>query len=96
MVAGRRGSALVCFLSVAAAAIVIFAGPAFQAAGLAGAGGGAAWANTAEPPMIPANFSQLAEQVGPAVVNIRTVKNAQGRRPGLRGFQARPEQPRQP
>jgi len=96
MASGRRGSALVSFIYAAAAAIVIFAGPAFQVVGPAGAGGGAAWANTAEPAMIPANFSQLAEQVGPAVVNIRTVKNLKGGGPGHAGLQARPEQPRQP
>jgi serine protease Do len=68
----------------------MFAGPAFQAAGPVGAVGGAAWANTTEPPMIPANFSQLAEQVGPAVVNIRTVKNLKGGGPVMRGFKRDP------
>jgi serine protease Do len=91
MVAGRRARALVCFLSAAAAAIVMFAVPAFQAAGPAGAGGGATWAaDTVEPPMIPASFSQLAEQVGPAVVNIRTVKNLKGGGPVMRGFKRDP------
>ena len=90
MASGRRGSALVSFIYAAAAAVVIFAGPAFQAVGPAGAGGGAAWANTAEPAMIPANFSQLAEQVGPAVVNIRTVKNLKGGGPVMRGFKRDP------
>ena len=90
MASGRRGSALVSFIYAAAAAVVVFAGPAFQAGGPAGAGGGIAWANTAEPAMIPANFSQLAEQVGPAVVNIRTVKNLKGGGPVMRGFKRDP------
>jgi serine protease Do len=93
MVSGRRARVLGCFLSAAAAAIVFFAVPAFQAAGPAGAGGGVAWASTAEAPMIPANFSQLAEQVGPAVVNIRTVKNLKGGGPVMRHFKRGPNNP---
>ncbi|MCU0539645.1 MAG: DegQ family serine endoprotease [Desulfobacterales bacterium] len=46
--------------------------------------------------MIPASFSQLAESVSPAVVNIRTVKTLKGGGPVLRHFQREPfgrEQP---
>ena len=55
-----------------------------------------AWATAVEPPMVPASFSQLAELVGPAVVNIRTVKTLKGGGPVLRHFQKEPfgrEQP---
>jgi len=66
---------------------------------LFGSGGDApatAWATSVEPPMVPASFSQLAESVGPAVVNIRTVKTLKGGGPVLRHFQKEPfgrEQP---
>jgi serine protease Do len=46
--------------------------------------------------MIPASFSQLAELVSPAVVNIRTVKTLKGGGPVFRNFQREPfgrEQP---
>ena len=59
-----------------------------------GSGGGAApsaWASASvEPPMVPASFSQLAETVGPAVVNIRTVKTLKGGGPVFRHFQREP------
>lgn len=53
-------------------------------------------AQAAEPLMIPASFSQLAEMVSPSVVNIRTVKTLKGGGPVLRNFQKGPfgrEQP---
>jgi serine protease Do len=40
--------------------------------------------------MVPASFSQLAEAVGPAVVNIRTVKTLKGGGPVMRHFQREP------
>jgi serine protease Do len=40
--------------------------------------------------MVPASFSQLAEAVGPAVVNIRTVKTLKGGGPVFRHFQREP------
>jgi serine protease Do len=55
-----------------------------------------AQAVAAEPLMIPASFSQLAELVSPAVVNIRTVKTLKGGGPVFRNFQREPfgrEQP---
>jgi serine protease Do len=63
--------------------------------GLGGSGGGSlspAWAATpsVEPPMVPESFSQLAEAVGPAVVNIRTVKTLKGGGPVFRHFQREP------
>jgi serine protease Do len=63
---------------------------------LAGGGSPGGWAtsawasNSVEPPMVPASFSQLAETVGPAVVNIRTVKTLKGGGPVLRHFQRDP------
>ena len=39
---------------------------------------------------VPANFSELAEQAGPAVVNIRTVKTIKGGGPVFRQFQRDP------
>jgi serine protease Do len=89
MVVGRRGSAWVYLLSAVAAAMV-FVGGSFNPAGSSGTKLGAAWAATAEPQMIPANFSELAEQVGPAVVNIRTVKNLKGGGPVMRHFKRDP------
>ncbi len=41
-------------------------------------------------PMVPQNFTQLYEQVGSAVVNIRTVKTIQGGGPVFRHFQRNP------
>ncbi len=61
--------------------------------GFAGDGPGAlsaARATTIEPPLVPASFSQLAEAVGPAVVNIRTVKTLKGGGPVFRHFQREP------
>jgi len=61
---------------------------------LGGSGGGLippVWASaTVEPPMVPASFSQLAEAVGPTVVNIRTVKTLKGGGPVFRHFQREP------
>jgi serine protease Do len=56
----------------------------------AGGGGREALATAVEPPMVPASFSQLAEAVGPAVVNIRTVKTLKGGGPVMRHFQREP------
>jgi len=47
-------------------------------------------AKTAESTSTPANFSQLAEMVSPAVVNIRTVKTIKGGGPVFRHFQRDP------
>jgi serine protease Do len=55
-----------------------------------------ALASAAEPLMIPASFSQLAELVGPAVVNIRTVKTLKGGGPVVRNFQREPFDREQP
>jgi serine protease Do len=49
-----------------------------------------------EPPMVPASFSQLAEAVGPAVVNIRTVKSVKGGGRVFRHFQKEPGDPENP
>jgi serine protease Do len=95
MLVGRRGYALRGLLYAAAAAIALFAGP-FSPADPTGPSAGAAWADTTEPQMIPANFSQLAEQVGPAVVNIRTVKSLKGGGPVMRHFKRGPNTPNQP
>ena len=68
-------------------ALAVFAPVAFTSS---------AWAQAAEPLMIPASFSQLAEMVSPAVVNIRTVKTLKGGGPVFRNFQRGPfgrEQP---
>ncbi|MCK7467496.1 MAG: trypsin-like peptidase domain-containing protein [Desulfosudis oleivorans] len=45
---------------------------------------------------MPASFSQLAEAVGPAVVNIRTVKTLKGGGPVFRHFQREPGRTREP
>ena len=45
---------------------------------------------TVAPPMVPQNFTGLAESVGPAVVNIRTVKTIKGGGPVFRHFQRGP------
>jgi serine protease Do len=71
--------------AVAAAALVGSFGP-----GTVQYGGPAAWATSVEPPMVPASFSQLAEAVGPSVVNIRTVKTLKGGGPVMRHFQREP------
>jgi len=53
--------------------------------------GSLVWASSSvEPPMVPASFSQLAEAVGPSVVNIRTVKTLKGGGPVFRHFQREP------
>jgi len=46
--------------------------------------------------MIPASFSDLAESIGPAVVNIRTVKTIKGGGPVLRQFQRDPRGQQKP
>ena len=56
-------------------------------------GAGSAGSASARPepvPMVPESFTALAEQVGPAVVNIRTVKTVQGGGPVFRHFQRGP------
>ena len=50
----------------------------------------------AAPWSVPANFSELAEQAGPAVVNIRTVKTIKGGGPVFRQFQRDPRSPEGP
>ena len=45
---------------------------------------------------VPANFSELAERAGPAVVNIRTVKTIKGGGPVFRQFQRDPRGPEGP
>jgi serine protease Do len=55
-----------------------------------GGGLGTAWATAVEPPLVPASFSQLAEAVAPAVVNIRAVKTLKGGGPVFRHFQREP------
>ncbi|MGD9193125.1 MAG: hypothetical protein PVH58_14460, partial [Desulfobacterales bacterium] len=47
-------------------------------------------AKTADVITAPANFSQLAQMVSPAVVNIRTVKTIKGGGPVFRQFQRDP------
>ena len=46
----------------------------------------------ADNPMVPGNFSELAENARPGVVNIRTVKTTQGSGPVLRDFFGHPRQ----
>jgi serine protease Do len=83
---GRNGSGCKCRLGAALAVIL-----ALGLLGLNAGGGGARAAHAAvEPPMVPASFSQLAEAVGPAVVNIRTVKTLKGGGPVFRHFQREP------
>jgi serine protease Do len=78
------------YAAAVVAAAMILAGLAI----IGGSGGGVtppAWAtNSIEPPMVPASFSQLAESVGPTVVNIRTVKTLKGGGPVFRHFQREP------
>ena len=88
------------FRKKAAFRVVLAVGAALALWGALFGGGGdapaTAWATSVEPPMVPASFSQLAELVGPAVVNIRTVKTLKGGGPVLRHFQKEPfgrEQP---
>ena len=47
-------------------------------------------AKTVAPPMVPQSFTELAESVSPAVVNIRTVKTIKGGGPVFRQFQRGP------
>lgn len=47
-------------------------------------------AKTVPPPMVPQSFTELAESVSPAVVNIRTVKTIRGGGPVFRHFQREP------
>ena len=57
-------------------------------------GAGSADSASARPkpvPMVPESFTELAEMVGPAVVNIRTVKTVQGGGRVFRQFQRGPE-----
>ncbi len=49
-----------------------------------------------EPPMVPANFSELAQAARPGVVNIRTVKTMKGGGPVFRHFFGDPFQRRNP
>jgi serine protease Do len=51
---------------------------------------GSASARPAPVKMVPESFTQLAEMVGPAVVNIRTVKTVKGGGPVFRHFQRGP------
>ncbi len=46
--------------------------------------------------MVPANFTALAQKVGPAVVNIRTVKTVEGAERMLRHFQRGPKGQEEP
>jgi len=82
------------FRKKAAFRVVLAVGAALALWGALFGGGGdapaTAWATSVEPPMVPASFSQLAELVGPAVVNIRTVKTLKGGGPVLRHFQKEP------
>ncbi|MFO8083088.1 MAG: DegQ family serine endoprotease [Desulfobacterales bacterium] len=47
-------------------------------------------AKSVAPPMVPQSFTELAEEVSPAVVNIRTVKTIKGGGPVFRHFQRNP------
>jgi serine protease Do len=83
---GRKRSSRRQALAAAMAMFLITAGVSGTGAGTAPARAAA----PAEPPMVPASFSQLAEAVGPAVVNIRTVKTLKGGGPVFRHFQREP------
>ncbi len=52
--------------------------------------GALAFAKPAPPPMVPQSLTELAEHVGPSVVNIRTVKTIKGGGPVFRHFQRNP------
>ena len=85
---GRNGSTCRWALPAALTLTMLFFAGVFN-----GPWGGTApaWAaDSVEPPMVPASFSQLAEAVGPAVVNIRTVKTLKGGGPVFRHFQREP------
>jgi serine protease Do len=49
-----------------------------------------------ETPLVPANFSELAERVRPGVVNIRVVKKVQNARMGMPNFRGNPFGDRNP
>ena len=78
------------YAAAVVAAAMVLAGLAI----IGGSGGGltppAGATTSIEPPMVPASFSQLAEAVGPTVVNIRTVKTLKGGGPVFRHFQRDP------
>ena len=59
-------------------------------------GGATVFAETAPSFNAPASFTQLAEMVGPAVVNIRAVKTIKGGGPVFRHFQRDPRGPKDP
>ena len=84
-IAGRRqGHFSLCL----AASFLIIAVVAFNA--------NSTLAAAAAPWDVPANFSELAETAGPAVVNIRTVKTIKGGGPVFRHFQRGPRSPEEP
>jgi serine protease Do len=66
----------------------------FMCAGVLG--GAAVFAKTTPSFNAPASFTQLAEMVGPAVVNIRAVKTIKGGGPVFRHFQRDPRGPKDP
>jgi serine protease Do len=59
-------------------------------------GGATVFAETTPSFSAPASFTQLAEMVGPAVVNIRAVKTIKGGGPVFRHFQRDPRGPKDP
>jgi serine protease Do len=79
------------YRAVAAILVVFFLASAWGIDGYGIGSGPLVWASTSvEPMMVPSSFSQLAEVVGPAVVNIRTVKTLKGGGPVFRHFQREP------
>ena len=89
MCAGQKVSTRWSAATAALAVILLFFVPGFTGPG--GVSVSPAWAAAAvEPPMVPASFSELAAAVGPAVVNIRTVKTLKGGGPVFRHFQREP------
>ena len=89
MVVGRRGF-LRRYAVAALLAVMTLSGLSVIEGSGVGWASSAGASNSAEPPMVPASFSQLAEAVGPAVVNIRTVKTLKGGGPVFRHFQREP------
>jgi serine protease Do len=89
MVVGRRGSFRRYSVAVLLAVMTLPGLSVLEGSGVASASSAGA-PNSVEPPMVPASFSQLAEAVGPAVVNIRTVKTLKGGGPVFRHFQREP------
>ena len=86
---GKTVSTRCCASAAVPAVILLLCLSGFTGPG--GAGATPAWAAAlVEPPMVPASFSELAEAVGPAVVNIRTVKTLKGGGPVFRHFQREP------